>query len=207
MNKIIDVKTVYYPIDDFNNLDKFINDNFGKVEFVIDELQSPYVHSDTYVCKNNINNVSFITIGMGARAMNTINSNLKYCELILNFSKMPANKKVLTIASQLVNLTKFPFKNNCYFSNFHTINLFDEIKALYGYECVVFLNNNYTYLENNGDIVNFYNLVPIYKDELEMIRKHKLKMINLVDYLINNVENFLFIDKKRKHIELKDIIN
>jgi len=166
MNK----RVCMYSDNQLEEMDAFVEKSFGShYDYVVHEIESEYVHTDTFIVKNSMGEKSFITCGMGAGEMNSP-TDLKRCEVLLSASKKLAitSGEGLALSSELVAISKFPFRENTWFGPGHTINVSGEFKETFGYDFLAFCDSGVKIkLEKIDEDIHFLRLVPLYESERE----------------------------------------
>ena len=157
-----------YNDTQFEELEKFARENFGSsYDYLIHEIESEYVHTDTLLHKTADGEKVFVTCGMGACEMNSP-TNLKRCELVMWASKkfVSTSKKGMVLASELVKMSKFPFREDTWFGTGHTMDVSKEFKEAFGYDYFAFLKLPIKVrLTGIDEAVNFLLVIPIYEAE------------------------------------------
>lgn len=207
-DKEINKPLYLYSRKELKQYDKFIIDNFGKYNEVFHEIVSPDIHLDIIIIPPTIENnyYKLITMGMGAYKMNVPKkyNSFEHAELVLY---LPPNWNIKSSKEEdywpircLKTLARLPIEQNTWLGYGHTISL-DEKNTVFASNtkfCSMILlpvlnnksNHLYLKLKNKGN-VNFYQLFPLYEEEL------KYKENNGIESLMN-----LFKGKK-----LSPIIN
>ena len=161
---------IIYTNEQFEQLEDFVEQNFGShYDYLVHEIKSDYVHTDVFVVKEKSGSKFYITCGMGAREMESPN-NFTRSEVTLGASKnfVITSNKGCVLANELIRTSKFPFRNNTWLGNGHTLDASDEFKKAFGYDYFAFLKLPMSV--NISDIdepINFLTLVPIYESERE----------------------------------------
>lgn len=188
--------------------EKFIKDNFGDYDSILHEIVSIGINLDIIIIpptKEN-NYYKLITMGMGAYKMNVPNELKKYelqrAELVLylppTWDIKSSNEDNYWPIRCLKEIARLPIDNNTWLGYGHTISNNKE-NTPYSNNiefCSMILlqalnNKNIEPKLKIVDKINFYQLFPLYKEELEY------KINNGVDSLMN-----LFSDK-----DIKPIVN
>lgn len=207
-----------YTEQELEEYEKFIMEQFGEYKEVIHEIVSPDIHLDIIVVPptENSNYYKLITMGMGAYKMN-IPSELKEqelerAELVLY---LPPTWNIKSDKEddywpirQLKVLARIPIQCNAWLGYGNTVSS-DPKNSPYADNtkfCSMALlpafNKNYEQidlrLKNKGKI-NFYQVFPLYKEELEY--KMKNNMNALLDLFDEDVTPIVNNDRKNYGIE------
>lgn len=200
-----------YSIKQRRIIEKHIDKYFGKATYVNHEIESPDIHLDIYIVEptKERDYYTLITVGMGAHKMNVprgLNKNkLRRAELILTLPKswnMSSGKEKWFWPIRLIkNLGRLPIDSNTWLGYGHTISnqvQYDKSTELVGsyitfpYE-VMNEKNCFFCKINMIEYVNFYQVVPIYEEEMN----YKLEN-GISDFEALFPENFDFtINPKR----------
>lgn len=163
MNKL----PVLYTEEQLSELEAFTENNIGShYDGVMHEIVSEYVHSDVFAVKR-CGFKAFVTRGMGARAMNSP-TKTKRCELMLSLSeKTPVeSKESVCVAAELTRMSKFPFKENTWFGNGHTMDTSKQFREIFGYSFLAFRKiKDEAKLSEIDEKINFLEAIPIYEEE------------------------------------------
>ena len=189
-----------YTNEESRMLENFIRENYGDFELVLHEIVSKGIHLDIAIVppteKNNY--YKLITMGMGAYTMNVPNElkpyNLERAELVLY---LPADWKIDSELEEdywpiryLKILARLPFDHKTWLGFGHTVSAnndnspYADNTNFCSTMLLTALNNNNQKLnfnlKNKGKI-NFYQLYPIYKEELEYkINNDSMALLNLI---------------------------
>lgn len=184
-----------YTKEEQQLFEKYVNDKLGKFKHVYRELYSPDIHLDILIIPptEKENYYKLVTRGMGAYKMNVPdiikNQGLDRAELVMylppnwdfNFKK----EENYWVIRQMKLIARAAIEENSWvgfghsFSNDEnaTIPFADNTK----FTSTILLNsldNNFEYL--NLDLgqkgkINFYQVIPIYKEELEYKQSHNIQ--------------------------------
>ena len=197
-----------YTEDEMEEITEFIEESFGKGEYVIHELKSEYVHTDISVCFNGqVRN--FVTFGMSAATMNAPLPLYERIELVMHttaeFNSLSSNCK--TLQNELCGLSKLPFLNNTWIGIGHTIGASNKFKSTFGYDAFLLAPTDVKFKFSEDDEyeseVLFLNVIPIYDDERKwMIENDSFAYI---DMLYRKFDKEIYVvDKEREHYIPKD---
>ena len=174
----MDNSPVYYTAEQTGIIERYLDDKLGPEDngAVMHEHHSDYVHTDVYIREYKGKGIVFTTVGMGARKMKVPDGAFGRIELVMFGSTAlcmdpddPEIKKIYTVCSELVKLSKYPFANDTWLGRLHTINASDKFAAEFGYRYFLLSPHlNFAYLSDN-DAVCFLKLIPIYEKEREWI--------------------------------------
>ena len=169
-----------------NEFEGFIEDNIGKIENIVHEIVSEYVHSDVAIV-NDEDETTFVTFGVGAREMNAPEGMYKRFEISMSASKDTlTDKQTFLIANELVKISKFPFRNNTWLGPFHTINASEEFIKEFGFKYFIF-----DVLSEYDNSVVILKCIPVYESEYEAICSTQTGSI---DFLEKYYDKFILDD-------------
>ena len=179
-----------YTEKELNQYEKYIMKQFGEYKEVFHEIYSPDIHLDIIIVPPTKNNdyYKLITMGMGAYKMNVPPELKQYelerAELVLY---LPANWNIKSSKiedywpiEQLKTIARLPIQNNTWFYG-HTISANDNNKPYASNTkfCSMMLVSapNKDFKQMNFQMkskgkINFYQLFPLYKEELEYKQKY-----------------------------------
>lgn len=212
----------FYTQDELKEFEDYITKTFGEFDTVYHELYSPDIHVDIIIVPPSVkeNYYKLITMGMGAYKMNVPKTledyNFDRSELIIflppEWNMKFTDKEYGWIANNLKTISRIPIDENSWIGFGHTfsysldgdIPLANNIKfssillidALSYNKKELHLN-----LENKGKI-NFYQLIPLYKEELQYLNRYGLE--KLLEKLIKSELNIV-VDINRKNCCDKDL--
>lgn len=177
MNKI----PYMYNDTQFKELEEFVREKFGSnYDYMVHEITSEYVHTDTFIIKTSTGEKQFITCGMGAREMNTPN-NYKRCELVMLASNrfVATREEAMILSAEIVRISKFPFREDTWVGTGHTIDASQKFKETFGFDYFAFVKLPISVtLPGIDDDINFLLAVPIYEDEREWcVNNHTLAFL------------------------------
>lgn len=142
----------------------------GQEGLVGHEITSEYVHSDVLVQSDREGNRSFVTMGMGARAMNSPIPGMQRVELAMLATQGVdgCSDEAKTIMCELQHLSKVPFQNNTFFGPGHTVNASEKFTQAFGFDAFLFMPISAMGIEDLGEVI-FLLAIPIYEKEREMM--------------------------------------
>ena len=73
------------------------------------------------------------------------------------------------IANELVAISKYPFRENTWLGNMHTINTGSKFKRRFEYDYFMFIYSGMTTNVSDTGEVSYLNLIPLYAKEYEWI--------------------------------------
>lgn len=170
-----------YTQREIEAVEKHISTYFGKCEQVLHEIVSPDIHVDLFPIEptSERNYINVITCGMGAYRMNTPKEakELSRAELVIS---LPADWKIHDMQEKwwwplrlLKTIARLPLETNSWVGWGHTIQLPEGFCGDNGFEGALLLAGA-SGLEGctvcelpNGEKVYFYQVIPIYKNEME----------------------------------------
>ena len=176
---------VYNPImyseEQMNYVENHIEKHFGKFDEILHEIVSPDIHVDICVIKpsRKHNYYTLVTMGMGAREMDVpekFRINNTRAELLIS---LPADWNLKSSEDAdywpllwLKILARMPITDDTWLGWGHTIpngqpfadntsfaGIVLEHPYLFGKDCM-------TCRLPNGDVVNFYQMIPLYEEEM-----------------------------------------
>ena len=188
-------------------VEEFYENEFGCTNgSLFHEIKSEYVHTDTYVIKSDTGDVQFITCGMSAREMDAPDR-FKRCEIAMVASKSfdETSTEGMTLVSELVRISKFPFENDTWLGKGHTVGASDDFKKVFGYDAFAFKKSpKCIKIPQSDEVVNLLVLIPIYKEEREWCMKnHTLGLLEELNQDLNG--NEIYADVKREMIIPEDL--
>ena len=208
-----------YTTKDWQALEKFIESGIGKYDFVYHELASPDIHCDIYVI-NPTKEYPFyrlLTFGAGAYKMKVPgkltreqSAELARAEYMIslpvNWDLELKNDTSYWPVKILKTAARLPIMCKTWLGFGHTVQYDEDITQCYpGTNFNSFLVSEFT--ENNkrsltaqlpsGKLVNFYQLIPLYPQELEYALNNS--SIELLDKL-EQQKHFEVIDPNRKTV-------
>ena len=204
-----------YTEDEMEAVEEHIVRCFGQVETVLHELLSPDIHVDIYVVapSEERNYYTLLTMGMGAHRMNVPKELAEYklerAELAI---ALPSDWKLNQESMQderwywpirlLKALARLPIVNDTWLAWGHTMDntkTFAENTEL----CAFILTGAQSPVEGcqicilpDGDEVNFYQVLPLYRNELEYKLQHD------ADALLDRMTDISFV----VHTDRRNII-
>lgn len=193
-----------YSEDEIDIIEKHIEHYYGNFEFVFHEKVSPDIHVDICLIppSEECNWYTLVTMGMGAHLMNVPNQlkedQLERAELVIclpEYWKLDKehlkDEKWYWPIRLLKELARFPGENNTWLGWGHTVS-YDGPLSYTTELCASILINppcgnigGNTCTLPDGEEVNFYQIIPLYGDELEF--KLKNGMQKLLDKMNDNI--------------------
>ena len=173
-----------YTEKELEIIDSHINKTFGKCKNVFHEMASPDIHVDICIIEptKKRNHYTLVTMGMGAHKMNTPaefeSEKIDRAELLIT---LPPDWDLTNLNEEnnywpmrwLKVMARLPIEHNTWLGWGHTVpngEPFAENTKLSG----MLVTPPYFFGEKsascklpNGDIVRFYQLVPLYENEMQ----------------------------------------
>lgn len=216
-----------YSEDEIDIIEKHIEHYYGNFEFVFHEKVSPDIHVDICLIppSEECNWYTLVTMGMGAHLMNVPNQlkeeQLKRAELVIclpEYWKLDKehlkDEKWYWPIRLLKELARFPGENNTWLGWGHTVS-YDGPLSYTTELCASILINppcgnvgGNTCTLPDGEEVNFYQVIPLYGDELEyklkngtqklldkmndnilLVNPHRLNVLNQIDIETNPIQS------------------
>ena len=208
-----------YEEEDLDILEDFIADTFGEFDSIFHEIISPDIHVDICLIppEEGREFYTLVTLGMGAHLMNVPEDLLEYdlqrAELLIC---LPADWKLDSDDERwywpirlLKILARLPMHEDTWLGWGHTIDhgaCFDESTELCG---SILINpaafgdiENVCELSDGGE-VNFYQVIPLYREEMDFKMAHDAK-----ELLQQMDSRALIVDPKRyNYCTGKDILS
>lgn len=216
-----------YSEDEIDIIEKHIEHYYGNFEFVFHEKVSPDIHVDICLIppSEECNWYTLVTMGMGAHLMNVPNQlkedQLERAELVIclpEYWKLDKehlkDEKWYWPIRLLKELARFPGENNTWLGWGHTVS-YDGPLSYTTELCASILINppcgnvgGNTCTLPDGEEVNFYQVIPLYGDELEyklkngtqklldkmndnilLVNPHRLNVLNQIDIETNPIQS------------------
>lgn len=182
-----------YSEQELNEYECYIQDNFGPYKEVFHEIVSPDIHLDIIIVPPTDEDPYYklITMGMGAFSMNVPKDlqeyELEHAELVLYLPKQweiksSAEKDYWPIR-YLKILARLPIECDTWLGFGHTVHGNEEQEPFAentAFNSILLLNAcNLLYEKldlrlSSGKKINFYQLFPLYQEELEYKMEHSL---------------------------------
>ena len=191
---------IMYTDKQFEELEKHLEENFGShYDYIVHEIESEYVHTDTFALKTNDGDKIFVTCGMGARAMETPYG-CRRCELVMHArNRLPVTSETaMILAGELTKISKFPFREETWLGTGHTMDVSKKFKETFGYDYVAFMKLPHSAsLTGKKEDVDFLLAIPIYEEEREWcVENHTLAFLEKLNEKFEGKE--LHADFKRE---------
>lgn len=175
-----------YTKSESEAIEKHISTYFGNCETVLHEIVSPDIHVDLFPIEptDERNYINVITCGMGAHRMNAPKDykELSRAELVIS---LPADWRINDTQEKwwwplrlLKAIARLPLETNSWVGWGHTIQLPEGFCGDTGFQGTLLLSaasglEGCTVCElPNGEKVHFYQVIPIYKNEMEFKLKN-----------------------------------
>jgi len=217
--KVEENKMYLYTDEELELYENFIKEQFGDYEEVFHEIASPDIHLDIIVIPptKEYNYYKLITMGMGAYKMNVPKElkkfNLERAELVMflppDWDIKSTKEEDYWPIRQLKTLARLPIQSNSWLCAGHTVSsdsnntpYADNTKfcSMLLLDC---LNNKKEFFEmdfGDKEKINFYQLCPIYEEELMFIHQQGFENFplnqNSLMPLDMNRANTCFIERK-----------
>ena len=202
---------ITYTQHAIESLEQFMADTFNHAAAtagpVFHEMESDYVHSDVYTYCPAPGTYALITGGMGARAMEVPFPSIPaHCELVmyLSDSEVLHSPTGLAVANQLMSASKYPFREEQWFGNAHTIDTAAIFYDTFGYDYVAFWDRGIVWTNpDTGDKVHFFYLVPLYEEERDWCVYHHA--LALMEELYNRYGDAIFRADFKREVCIPDL--
>ncbi|MBE6504098.1 MAG: suppressor of fused domain protein [Methanobrevibacter sp.] len=203
LNRGMKEKPLYvYTQEQREEFENYICKTFGEFTKVFHELYSPDIHLDILIVPptEEKNYYTLITRGIGAYRMNVPSIlkdlELERMELVI---KLPPDwnfdfKKEdnYWVVRQLKILGRLPIENNCWLGNGHTFSHSENndvpLSPTSNFTASVLIDAKESlsndFFINNKERINFYQILPLYKEEVEFYKnQHDLdKLLELFSW-------------------------
>lgn len=208
-------KLVLYSEKELDEYETFIKNHFGDYSEVFHEIVSPDIHLDIIFVPPTEQSPFYkmITMGVGAYAMHVPEKwkqyELEHMELVLYLPKewniKSSDEKDYWPLRYMKILGRLPIDCKTWLGEYHTVQAnedqssFAENTELNAFILLRGLDLNYELLDlrlSSGKKINFYQMYPIYQEELEYKKQHSAD--ELID-LFANEEGFPVLDIKRRN--------
>ncbi len=210
----------YYDEDEFETVEEYIKEYFGEFQNVFHELVSPDIHVDVCMIPpaEDRDYITLVTMGMGAHRMDVPDELDEYdlyrAELAIavpTYWKLDEeslkDEKWYWPIRLLKGLARLPISNGTWLGWGHTVDnrtVFAENTELTSsmlVDKIGITENDEPCILPNGEEVNFYQVIPLYKEEMDY------KLSEGADALIKKIrecEISFVVDPKRENV-LKDV--
>ena len=160
---------ILYTQKQEKEIQTFIQLNFGESEFISHELNSEYIHTDTAMVAPEGQSRTFVTFGMGARPMHTPFGDRRIELVICASPKVDVHSEdALGLAGEVTHISKYPFREDTWLGEGHTINASEDFKERFGYDYFAFWDLGLSFRPTGiPEDVQFLALVPLYEEERE----------------------------------------
>lgn len=178
-----------YDKADMDTIEAHIETHFGKFDWIMHEtIPGEYVHLDICVIppREDHNYYTLVTMGMGAYTMNTPEKDTARAELLIN---LPPDWKLGEDAWEdehwfwpvgiLKALARYPMLHDTWLGWGHTVYGSEDSYADNTKLCGTVLLSPGVFGDPasvctlpNGEPVNFYQVIPLYREEVEFKREH-----------------------------------
>ena len=210
--------TEVYTEEELDAVESHIEKHFGAYANVFHEIVSPDIHLDICIVDptEERNYYMLVTLGMGAHRMNVpadlAEHKLERAELAI---ALPSDWNIHESAEEhywpihlLKNLARLPIENNTWLGWGHTIDArapYAENTPLSATLIVsgqVKKGGSNVCVLPNGDEVNFYQIIPLHKDELKYKLEHNADA--LLDRLAERHVSFVIDPERRSALAPED---
>lgn len=202
-----------YTKQEYLEVEKYIEKNFGEIKYVIHEEVLDNLHIDIAVIPPNKkeNYYKLITIGMGACKMKLpeelSNYHLEFSELVIflpsEWNIKGEEEKWFWPIRWLRNMARLPFEENTWIGFGHTVDCQEPFADNTKLSAMLFLtpldrrNHSAMVKLSNHRRIKFYQLCPIYHEEMEFC----LKSSDIDDFieLLSDEDLRLIVNVDRKN--------
>ena len=186
-----------------NEIVEFISQKYAGDGYIAHETNSEYVHTDVNISADGEMR-KFVTFGMSAAKMNSPFEEFTRVELVMSSSLDTdiTSRTGRDLLSGLIDLSKYPFRNDTWFGWGHTVDISKRFADAFGYEFVLLAPTSLVFSPNDttNDVKNvmFLEIIPIYADEREWIVGNDSFVY--MDLLYNKFGDDIFkVDIEREH--------
>ena len=163
-----------YTPEQMEEIIEFIAKNYEGDGYIAHETESDYVHTDVNISADGKMR-KFVTFGMGAAKMNSPFEEFTRVELVMSSSLDTdiTSRTGRDLLSGLIDLSKYPFRNDTWFGWGHTVDVSKSFAEAFGYEFVLLAPTSHVFSphDTTNDVKNvmFLEIIPIYADERKWI--------------------------------------
>lgn len=207
-----------YEAAEQETIETYIEDTFGEFTSVFHELVSPDIHVDICVIPPSeaYDCYTLVTMGMGAHRMNVPEELAEYklerAELVIclpPYWDLESEEEEWYWPIRLLKvLARLPIQEGAWLGWGHTIDNgvgFDESTELCGsmlISPVIFDAEQYVCPLSDGEEVNFYQIIPLYREEMDF------KMQHGADDLLQQLDGrVLVVNPKREKFSIEKLLS
>ena len=202
-----------YSEEELNTVENYIVQTFGEYDFVFHEVFSPDIHVDIAIINPTRARpfYTLVTIGMGAHRMNVpshlADRKLERAEMLIclpsNWDIQNDDEKWYWPMRWLKVMARLPITNDTWLGWGHTVPHEKPFAANTDLSAMMLINPGLFFMDReqipcrlpDGDEVRFYQMVPLFEDELNYKQTHDAdKLIALLD------EDAIIVDVNRKSV-------
>ena len=210
--------TEVYTEEELETVESYIETNFGTYANVFHEIVSPDIHLDICIIDptEERNYYMLVTLGMGAHRMNVPKELAEYklerAELAIALPpdwKIHEDDEVHYWPIRLLkNLARLPIENDTWLAWGHTISNRSPYAASTNLTAALLVSaqvkggGDTVCPLPNGDEVNFYQIIPLHKDELKYKLKHDANA--LLDRFAERRVSFVIDPERRSALASED---
>jgi hypothetical protein len=198
-----------YPEEEMECIQKHIDTYFGHSKSVFHELISPDIHVDIIIVEptEERNYYTLVTMGMGARRMNVPDElkgeNLERAEVLIC---LPPDWNIYSTEEEwywplrwLKIMARLPGNEDTWIGWGHTIPNGKPFAGNTQFNSILLLNpgafnqKSFKCTMPDGSFVNFYQLIPLYEEELQFKLKNNTDI--LLSFLDKGCLEYIHIDR------------
>ena len=210
-----------YTKNEKEQFEDYVKRNFGEVYKVYHELYSPDIHLDILIVPptKDSNYYKLITMGMGAYKMNVPKplekENIDRAELVAflppDWDMNMNNDDYNWIISELKKIGRTPIEENSWIRTGHIFS--NDVKCEIPFSNntklssaillpAKFENDDEYHVDlkmDNKGVINFYQIFPMYKEEMEYMMEHN-NINEFIDLFFKDNDDLLIINPHRKNV-------
>lgn len=202
-----------YSEEELNAVENYIVQTFGEYDFVFHEVFSPDIHVDIAIINPTHARpfYTLVTIGMGAHRMNVPDNlkdrKLERAEMLIclpsNWDIQNDDEKWYWPMRWLKVMARLPITNDTWLGWGHTVPNEKPFATNSELSSIMLINPGLFFMDReqtpcrlpDGDEVRFYQMVPLFEDELNYKQTHDAdKLIALLD------EDAIIVDTNRSSV-------
>ena len=212
-------KMYLYSAQELEEYESFVSENIGEYQRVLHEIVSPDIHLDIITIPPSAETpfYTLVTMGMGAYSMQVPRElkkhRLEHAELLLylpaDWNLQSSDERDYWPIRYLKVLARLPLQCNTWLGYSHTVHANEDMAPLADntlFNSFVLLNGRNRQGKeldlqlSSGKKIHFYQLFPLYQEELEYDFNHSLE--DLLDLFIEDFDIISPIDINRKNYGL-----
>lgn len=204
-----------YSPEELDAIDSHIEKNFGRILDLYEQKDPTDIKTDIAVIAPTRKYPYFtlVTRGMGAHVMNTANKSFSRAELVIcmpaNWDPDSKNDKDSWVFDLLSNLSRLPINKNAWLGWGHSVDYCKPFNAETDLCAVVLLNamfgrDSWRCKLPEGDHVNFYQIIPVYRIELDY--KNSRNVESLINIMGDDLSPVVYLNRQPLVNEMSALI-